>query len=35
MTKVIHVSDALHKKLKRDAVNADKSLTDYVEEKLS
>jgi predicted HicB family RNase H-like nuclease len=35
MTKVIHISDALHNKLKREALDENKSLTQYVEEKLS
>lgn len=34
MTKTIHVTDELHKKLKQEAIVKDKTLEQLVEEKL-
>jgi predicted HicB family RNase H-like nuclease len=34
MTKAIHISDELHKKLKKKAIDSNKSLQEYVEGKL-
>ncbi len=35
MTKTIHVSDATHKRIRKEAYNKDKSIQDLVEEKLN